>query len=150
MENILVAIDRPEHANQLIDQAVRLAKLTHGKIWIIHVSPADPDDYLAREAGPQYVYDQRAEERKKEAAFIARCAEEIRSEHGLSAEGLLVTGSITETLRKKVEEHNIDLVVAGHQKRNLLYDLFTTNKKKDLIDELKVPLLAVPLSKKHD
>jgi hypothetical protein len=44
-----------------------------------------------------------------------------------------------------VEDRNIDLVVAGHKKKNFFYDLFNENKKKDLIDELKIPLLAVPI-----
>jgi len=59
MKNILVAIDRKKEANQLIAQAVEIAKLSKAKIWIIHVTEPDPDDFLAREAGPQYVYDQR-------------------------------------------------------------------------------------------
>jgi len=57
----------------------------------------------------------------------------------------LVKGSLVKTIKKKVDENNIDLIIAGHQRKNFLYEMFTTNKKKDLIDELKIPLLAVPL-----
>ena len=67
MKNILVAVDEPKEADQLIFHAVKLAKLSNAKIWIIHVNEADPEDYLAREAGPQYIYEKRAEESKKEA-----------------------------------------------------------------------------------
>lgn len=145
MKNILVAIDRPKHAPQLIGEAVKLAKLTDAKIWILHVSPQDPDDFIALEAGPQYVYDERAEERKKAAAFVRQCAEEINTERGIAAEGLVIEGPVAKAIKKKVEEHSIDLVVAGHQKKNFLYGLFAANNKKDLVDELKIPLLAVPL-----
>ena len=55
MKNILVAVDEPKEANQLIAHAVEIAKLTHAKIWIIHVTEANPEDYLSREAAPQYV-----------------------------------------------------------------------------------------------
>lgn len=145
MKNILVAIDRPKHADQLIAQAVKLAKLTDAKIWILHVTEPDPDSFRALEAGPQFLRDKRVEERKKEAAFVKQKAEELNSREGITAEGVLIEGAITKAIVQKVDEHNIDLIIAGHQRKNFLYDLFADNKKKDLIDELKIPLLAVPL-----
>lgn len=148
MKNILVAIGNPEHADQLIDQAVKLAKLTDGKIWIIHVTASDPDDFLARESGPQFVYEERSEDRKKEASFVKERAQAIVKDHHIPAEGLLVEGSVATAIKNKVEEHTIDLVVAGHHKKDFLYSLFTANKKKDLVDELRIPLLAVPIIEK--
>lgn len=145
MKNLLVAIDQRKDAEQLIDYAVQIAKLTNAKIWMIHVTEADPDDFLAKEAGPQYKYEKRAAERKEEAATIKKWAEELEKKHNLNVEGLLIEGSVTKSLRKLVDDCNIDLVVAGHRKKNLVYGLFTSNKKKDLIDDLKIPLLAVPL-----
>ena len=145
MKNILVAIDRPRTADQLIAQAVKLAKLTDAKIWILHVTEPDPDSYRALEAGPQFLHDKRVEDRKKEAAFVNQKAEELNSREGITAEGVLIEGSLPGAIIKKVDEHNIDLIVAGHQRKNFLYDLFAANTKRDLIDELKIPLLAVPL-----
>ena len=145
MKNILVAIDRPRTADQLIAQAVKLAKLTDAKIWILHVTEPDPDSYRALEAGPQFLHDKRVEDRKKEAAFVKQKAEELNSREGITAEGVLIEGSLPGAIIKKVDEHNIDLIVAGHQRKNFLYDLFAANTKRDLIDELKIPLLAVPL-----
>lgn len=145
MKNILVAIARPENASKLIEQAVKLAKLTNGRIWILHVTEPDPDDFLAREAGPQNWFEKRADERKKEAVSIDQWTQEIINTHNIPAEGLLIEGSLVKTIKAKVEENNIDLIVAGHQKKNFLYEMFSTNKKKDLIDELRIPLLAVPV-----
>ncbi len=145
MKNLLVAIDQRKDAEQLLDHAVQIAKLTSAKIWMMHVTEADPDDFLAKEAGPQYKYEKRAKERKEEAATIKKWAEELEEKHNLEVEGLLIEGSVTKSIRKLVDECNIDLVVAGHRKKNLMYGLFTSNKKKDLIDDLKIPLLAVPL-----
>src|SRR5690554_6578266 len=145
MKNILVAIGQIKDAEKLIPQAIQLASYTNGKIWVIHDATPDPDSLIGRESGPQYVYDQRAENRKKEAAFIQQCAAQIKEDHGIDAEGILVQGVVSTVIRKKVDELNIDLVIAGHRKRDFIYNLFTANKKKDLVDELKVPLLAVPL-----
>jgi nucleotide-binding universal stress UspA family protein len=145
MKNLLVAIDQRKNVDQLLDQAVKLAKLANAKIWIIHVTEAGPDHFLTQEAGPQYKYEKRAEERKEEAASIKKWTEELKKKHNLEVEGLLIEGSVTKSIRKLVVDCNIDLVVAGHRKKNLVYELFTSNKKKDLIDDLKIPLLAVPL-----
>lgn len=145
MKNILVAISQPQDAEQLIAQAVKLARYANGKIWITHVTEPNPDDFLAREAGPQYKYDQKAKSRTKEANFIKQCAEEITKNNNIPAEGLLIVGTVPEAIQNKVEECNIDLVVTGHRKKDFLYGLFTANKKKDLVDVLNIPLLAVPL-----
>lgn len=52
MKNILVAVDDPGEAEKLIAHAVKIAKLSADKIWIIHVTEFNPDNFLAREAGP--------------------------------------------------------------------------------------------------
>lgn len=145
MKNILVAISQPEDAQQLISQAAKIAQDTGGKIWIVHVSEADPDDFLAREAGPQFVYEKRAETRKKAKVFVEDRAREISTGLGIPAEGLVIQGTVAKTLKETVEKYQIDLVVAGHRKKDFLYNIFTANRKKDLLDELKIPLLAVPL-----
>jgi len=51
----------PQDAKQLFDQAVKTAKSTGGKLWIVHISKADLEDMLLREAGPQFLYEKRAE-----------------------------------------------------------------------------------------
>lgn len=145
MKNILVAISLPQDAKQLFDQAVKIAKSTGGKLWIVHVSKADPEDLLLREAGPQYLYRKRAEDREKAKKFVEQEAKEITKNHDIPAEGLLIQGSITKTIKDIVNKYNIDLIVAGHRKKDFLYDLFAANRKKDLVDELKIPLLSVPL-----
>jgi len=147
MKNILVAIDRKKEADQLIAQAIEMAKLSNAKIWVIHVTEPDPDDFLAREAGPQYVYDSRSKKRKEEAANLNLWVEDLKTTKGIEAEGLLIEGAVVKSLRNIIEKHEIDLVIAGHRKKNFIYGLFTANKKKDLVDELKIPLLAVPLTK---
>ena len=146
MKNILVAIARPQNAEKLIAQAVKIGKPAKAKIWVLHVTEPNPDDFLALEAGPQFLYDQRAENRKKEAAFVQQCAENIRQNYEMEAEGVLIEEeSIAKAIKQKVEDCKIELVVVGHQRKNFLYEMFTTNKKKDLIDELHIPMLAVPL-----
>ena len=145
MKNILVAIDRLKDAEKLIDQAVKIAKMTEAKIWLVHVSEAEPEDYLIREAGPQFKYEKLAQDRKEISSSMEQWTQQVKDEHNLKIEGQLIEGTVTKSLKKLVDECGIDLVVAGHRKKNLVYGLFTSNNKKDLIDELNIPLMAVPL-----
>ena len=144
MKNIIVAISQAKDAQKLISQAVKIAQDTGGKLWIVHVTEADPDDFLALEAGPQYVYDKRAENRQNARIFVDEKAKSI-NELGIPAEGIVIQGSVAKTIKETVDKYNIDLIVAGHRKKDFLYNLFTANRKKDLVDELNIPLLAVPL-----
>ncbi|MDX1277452.1 universal stress protein [Oceanihabitans sediminis] len=145
MKNILVAVDKPKNAELLTSHAVELAKLTGGRIWITQVAAANPTDLLSRESGPQYIYDKRTEDNKKASLFLKEFAEEVEEKHKVPTVGFLIEGSVIKSIKKIVEENNIDLVIAGHRKKNIIYGLFTENKKKDLIDELSIPLLAIPL-----
>ena len=145
MKNLLVAVDRPKDAVKLLEQAVRFAKLTGSKIWIIHVSEADPEGYLEREAGPQFKFDKLDKDREEAIDNISEKVETIKKEHNLEAEGHLIKGEVTKSIKNLVDQWNIDLVIAGHKRKNLVYGLFTENNKKDLINVLNIPLLAVPL-----
>src|SRR5690606_11510524 len=95
MENILVAIGQTKDADKLIAKAVKLASYSNGKIWIIHVATPDPDTLIGRESGPQFIYDQRAENRKKEEAFIQKLAQDITENHHIEAESILVQGAVS-------------------------------------------------------
>ena len=146
MKNLLVAIDRRKDAELLFENAIKIAKLANAKIWIVHVMEAEPDDFLAREAGPQYVYEKRAKDRKDAHLQIQNWVEEVKEKYSIDIEGFLIQGEVVKSIKKIIAERDIDLVLAGHKKKNLLYSLFTANKKKDLIDDLKIPLMAIPLS----
>mgnify|MGYP001945264017 CR=1 FL=1 len=145
MENILVAIGQTKDADKLITQAVKFASYSNGKIWIIHVATPDPDTLIARESGPQFIYDQRAENRKKEAAFIEKLAQDITKNYHIEAESILVQGAVSKVIREKVDKFKIDLVIAGHRRKEILYSVFTSINKNNLVDKLNIPLLAVPL-----
>lgn len=144
MENILVAINFEKNAERLIEKAYEMASTFDAKVWILHVTEPDPEDYISLEAGPQFVLDKRAERRKQEAVLVKKLADNLKSRN-VRAEGLLIEGPTARTIRKKTLDLNIDLVIAGHQKRNFFYQLFVGNKDQSIIDELNVPVLVVPL-----
>lgn len=147
MKNILVAINLAKNAERLLAKAEELAKAFDSKIWILHVSEPDPDDYLGLEAGPQYAQDKRVENRKKDEVLVKRLADAAR-EKNIAAEGLLLKGSTAKIIQNEVRELNVDLVIAGHHKRNFFYQMFVGNIEQDIMQELDVPVLLVPVGDK--
>ena len=144
MKKILVAINIEKNADKLIAKAEEIAKAFGSSIWILHVSEPDPDDYLGLEAGPQFAQDKRVENRKKEGELVKRLAEDLR-QRNIEAEAVQLEGSTAKMIKKEVQKINADLVIAGHHKKNFFYQMFVGSLEQDLIDDLDVPVLLVPV-----
>ncbi|MEG9328543.1 Nucleotide-binding universal stress protein, UspA family [Salinimicrobium catena] len=145
MKNILVAINFEKNAEHLISKAEEMAVAFNSKIWILHVTEPDPDDYLGLEAGPQFAQDRRVAKRKKEQALVEDLTQKLKDK-GFDAEGLLISGPTAKTIKKEVKRLDIDMVIAGHHKRNFFYQMFVGNVEQDIIEDLKVPVLLIPLN----
>lgn len=144
MKNILVAINFEKNAQRLITKAEEFARAFNSKIWILHVTEPDPDDYLGLEAGPQFAQDRRVEKRKKEGSLVEELTQALKVK-GFEAEGMVIAGPTAKTIKKEVSQLNVDLVIAGHHKRNFFYQMFVGNVEQDIMEEMNVPVLLVPL-----
>ena len=147
MKNILVAINVAKNAERLLAKAEEFAKAFDSKIWILHVSEPDPDDYLGLEAGPQYAQDKRVENRKKDEVLVKSLAGSLAKKN-IAAEGLLLKGSTAKIIKQEVRDLNVDLVIAGHHRRNFFYQIFVGNIEQDIMQDLNVPVLLIPISDK--
>lgn len=145
MKNILVAINFEKNAERLIQKAQEMAKAFNSKIWILHVTEPDPDDFLGLEAGPQFAQDRRVAKRKKESTLVGELTQKL-TDKGFETEGLVIPGPTVKTIKKEVGQLNIDLVIAGHHKRNFFYQMFVGNVEQDIMEDLNVPVLLVPLN----
>ncbi len=144
MKKILVAINLEKNADRLLAKAEELAQAFGSKIWILHVSEPDPDDFLGLEAGPQFAQDKRVEKRKIEGALVKRLAEDLRQKN-IEAEAVQLEGSTAKMIKKEVQKINADIVIAGHHKKNFFYQMFVGSLEQDLIDDLGIPVLLVPV-----
>ncbi|MGB7843433.1 MAG: universal stress protein [Salinimicrobium sp.] len=147
MKNILVAINHEKNAPVLIAKAEEIALAFNSTIWIIHVNEPDPDSFIGLEAGPQYVQDKRVAKRKKEANLVRQLEADLQKKN-LDARGVILEGPTEKMIKKEVKQLHIDLLIAGHHKRNFFYQLFTGKMEQDLIEDLHVPVLLVPVPKK--
>lgn len=144
MKNILVAINLEKNAPKLVAKAEELAKPFGAKIWLLHVTEPDPDSFIGLEAGPQFAQEKRVAQRKREADLVNQLKRDLQQKN-FEVDGLVIEGPTVKTIKKEVQKLNADLVIAGHQKKNFFYELFVGKLEHDLIDDLNVPVLLVPV-----
>ena len=144
MKNILVSIDFNSGEEQLIAKALELAEKFHSKLWLVHIAAPDPD-FVGYEVGPQYIRDYRADELRREHKLLQKYADTLSSK-GIEAEGLLIQGATIEMLIIESEKLHIDLIIAGHQEHNFIYQAFQGSVSARLIKNSKIPVLIVPLN----
>lgn len=144
MKKILVAINIEKNADRLIGKAEELAKAFGSKVWILHVSEPDPDDFLGLEAGPQFAQDKRVANRKKERELVQHLAAELQQKN-IEAEGVQLEGSTVKMIKTAVKELGADLVIAGHHRRNFFYQMFVGSIEQDLMEDLNIPVMLVPV-----
>jgi nucleotide-binding universal stress UspA family protein len=145
MKNLLVTVTFEEKETMtLISHAASIAEKFGSKIWLVHIAAPDPD-FVGYEVGPQYIRDHRADELKKEHKLVKKYADELKAKN-LNAEGLLVQGATVDMILKESAKLNIDLVVIGHHKHNLLYKVFIQDIDEAIARESKVPVLMIPFN----
>lgn len=145
MKKILVAINVEKNADRLLGKAEEIATAFGSKVWILHVSEPDPDDYLGLEAGPQFAQDKRVENRKKEGELVQRLAAQLQQKN-IEAEGVQLAGSTAKMIKEAVRKVNADVVIAGHHKKNFFYQMFVGSIEQDIMQDLNVPVLLVPVA----
>ncbi len=144
MKNILVAINKEQNAGLLVGKAEEIAGAFNSKIWILHVSEPDPDDYLGLEAGPQFAHEKRLKNRKREGELVKNLTESLR-ERNFNAEGMQLQGSTAKLIKEQIRKLNADLLIAGHHKKNFFYQMFVGSIEQDIIEDLSIPVLLVPV-----
>jgi len=143
MKNILVGIDFHKNTARLLKQATIIAEPFRSKVWLLHVTAPDPD-FVGYEPGPQSVRENRADDLKNEHVKLQTMATELQNS-GLDAEALLVQGATVETFVSEADKLHADMIIVGHHDYNFLQKIFKQEVSTDIIDEIKIPVLVVPL-----
>lgn len=143
MKSILLALDRREEAQQLVDYIKPLAKKFDSKIWIVHIADPEPD-YIGYEVGPQYIRDFRAKDLKEEHTYLISLSESL-SEDGIESQSILLEGYTADMLVKESEKLKVDIIVLGSHKHGLLHRMFAGDTTNSVIMRSTIPVLAVPI-----
>ncbi|MHA7841855.1 MAG: universal stress protein [Winogradskyella sp.] len=143
MKNILLPIDFNGNETLLLDKATEIGKTFNSKVWLIHVASPDPD-FVGYDAGPQFIRDNRASELREEHQKLQDFAKKLTTEN-IECEALLIQGSTVETILKKTEKLNIDLIIIGHEAYGFFHKALFGSVSESLVKKSNIPILVVPL-----
>ncbi|NOR45926.1 MAG: universal stress protein [Candidatus Delongbacteria bacterium] len=142
MKNILAPIDFSDVSEKVIFEAAELAKVFSCKLWLLHVAAPEPD-FVGYTIGPKEERDWRALTLHNEHKYIQEKALFLEKE-GIQVTPLLVQGVTVDTILKKIDKFDIDMVVMGTHGHGALYSLVAGSVSNGVVQESKVPVMLVP------
>ena len=142
MKRILVALEFNNSSGKLVQMAEQIAICFESSLWLVHIAAPDPD-FVGYDVGPQYIRDARAEVLRQEHRELQEICKNLEGT-GFTAEPLLLQGATVNTLLSEARKLEIDLIIAGHQRKGFIGQLFEGSVAKELLDEAGIPVLVVP------
>lgn len=142
MKRILVALEFNNSSEKLVQMAEQISICFESSLWLVHIAAPDPD-FVGYDVGPQYIRDARAEVLRQEHRELQEICKNLEAK-GFTAEPLLLQGATVNTLLSEARKLEIDLIIAGHQRKGFIGKLFEGSVAKELLDEAGIPVLVVP------
>ena len=143
MKNIILPIDFSDTTDTLVEGAVDFAKEIAGKIFLIHVAPADIG-FAIGDMGFQYFPEVEENEVKEELIRLNATEEKIIAQ-GVDCEHLLKQGIAGDIILDYAAEKNADYLVMGSHGRSGIYDVFVGSLTKELTRRSTIPVLVIPI-----
>ena len=142
MKNIILPIDFSDTTDILVEGAVDFAKEIAGKIFLIHVSPADIG-FAIGDMGFQYFPEIEKSEISEELAELNEIEKRIKAK-GVACEHLLKQGIAAEIILEYAKDKKANYIVMGSHGRSGIYDVFVGSLTKDITKKSPIPVLVVP------
>ena len=131
---ILVTLDGAPTDRAIIEHIKQLAKLTQGRVVLLHVA----DGWAARTFGPDAV----SPEITEDTAYLNRVLSEFQSA-GIPAEAELAYGEPADEIVKWVEQKGCDLVAMSTHGHRLIADIFLGATASRVQHRIGVPVLLL-------
>jgi nucleotide-binding universal stress UspA family protein len=142
--SILVAINLSDPYEEILDQAVSLAKALSKKLVIIYVESIDPS--LTVEGGGPLLHlssiiAQRLDDDKKTLQALVK---KVKAE-GIHADFCLERGETARVIIDKARDLKVSMIVIGSHGHSILMDLLTGSTHEGVLHRADCPVLVVPL-----
>lgn len=142
MAVIILPVDFGKTTDKLVEGAVKFAKETNGRIYLIHIAPMDIG-FSVGDLGMQYIPEIEENEIKQELLEINALEQRIVAQ-GVDCEHLLKQGIAKEMILEYAKEKKADYIVMGSHGRSGLYDVFIGSLTKELTKLSPIPVLVIP------
>jgi nucleotide-binding universal stress UspA family protein len=133
-KTILVTVDGTPTDRAIIEHVKQLAKLTQGKVVLLHVA----DGWAARTYGPDAV----SREISEDTAYLQKIHEEFQSA-GIPAAAELAYGEPADEIIKWVQQKGCDLVAMSTHGHRFLADVFLGTTATRVQHKISVPVLLL-------
>jgi nucleotide-binding universal stress UspA family protein len=133
-KTILVTVDGTPTDRAIIEHVKQLAKLTQGKVVLLHVA----DGWAARTYGPDAV----SREISEDTAYLQKIQEEFQSA-GIPAAAELAYGEPADEIIKWVQQKGCDLVAMSTHGHRFLADVFLGTTATRVQHKISVPVLLL-------
>ncbi len=143
MLNIVLPIDFSDNTDKLVEEAVKFAKETNGKICLIHVAPADIG-FAIGDMGFQYFPEVEQNEIKQELLQLNAIEQRIIAQN-VDCEHLLKQGTAGDIILEYAKSKNAGYIVMGSHGRSNMYDVFVGSLTKELTRKSSIPVLVIPI-----
>lgn len=145
MINIVLPVDFSDATEKLLDGAVKFAKQSGGKIFLIHVAPTDIG-FAIGDMGFQYFPEVEQNEVKYELEQLNNLEKKINAQ-GVTSEHLMRQGIAGDVILEYAKDKNAEYIVMGSHGRSNMYDVFVGSLTKELTRRSEIPVLVIPI---HD
>jgi len=133
-EKILVPVDGSENCNTALKEAGKIAKMSGGKITVMHVYPRWSTLIVdSKEALPEIL--------KNEATNILAKTKKQARDYGFEVETLLLDGDAVQEIVKTANDKHFDLIVMGATGKSNLTKLFLGSVSSGVLKNATCPVL---------
>jgi nucleotide-binding universal stress UspA family protein len=133
-KTILVTLDSSPTDQAIIEHVKQLAKLTHGRVVLLHVA----DGWAARTYGADAVSGEIVED----TAYLKKVQREFQSS-GIEADAELAYGEPVKEIIKWVQEKGCDLVAMSTHGHRFFADIFLGTTASRVQHSIRVPVLLL-------
>ena len=143
--NIVVAVDGSESSNKVYDMAAQLAKLSNGKLIIVHVVVTPPLPLSGGLFYPDVSGIDRIRIDLEEAGrmLLQNYSEKSRNEYSIEVETTLAHGNPPDAIIREADAKGADLIVIGSRGFSGAKQFFIGSVPKSVLHHSSIPVLLV-------
>ncbi|MDG4945789.1 universal stress protein [Weeksellaceae bacterium KMM 9713] len=146
MKTILVPVDLSPFSHEIAMEAVKVAKISGGKLILLHVVSLDIG-FIIGDVGFQYLPELEKTALEEDAKELTKLQEIVAAE-GVEVESMVKQGIPVDTILEQADEVNADAMVIGSKGHGTLYEAFVGSVCRDVIKDAKIPIVVIPNQKK--
>ncbi len=142
MKNILAAIDFSPVSEAVVAFAAKLAKISKGHLYLVHIASPEPD-FVGYDVGPETERKAVAERFRNEHRDLQELADKVR-ERGVETTALLVQGPTVEKILAEAERLGSAHIVVGTHGRGAVGRLLLGSVSEGLVRHAAAPITVIP------